>query len=700
MVDFGGKFHDINYFHPLDRDPEPNQKAEEDDLGLSLSDVGMAHPFGVAGHNAHGVAAKIRTGVKKIELAFSGVDRAQGNQKTPGVYGKEQRQALREIAKSSGVEFGTHATVGVFGLSGRGQQGFSKAQQVQGLREINRAIEFASDVARGGNVVVHVGEFNRGVQSANWNKDGRWKDKFQMFEDEEKEEVMQIVNRETGEIQQVKRSKAIARPEWQMAKKGQEYIDFDGTKKVAQANDNIYTDYANKRVHRSERHPLYDPDKKDFEVKMQEWEYFDDEAKELTNEAREEWKRWKNGEMSQEEFNNSTWKRFLNNEYSSPSQIHIKPEEAYFIATLENQIATAEGWANYYKKDSDIKKLIEEKQTIEKQRETLKMIEERATSEEDKASLYEMDQMGRKIKKIDKMNSMISQIDNQINHLKTSVVGQMTQVKDYKNFIQNVENVEDYALKRSFDGYAQAGMKAMRQSEQLEKQGKLKKPIFVAMENIFPETYGAHPDEWIKLVDGARKTMANKLMKENKLSKNEAMKIAKKHIKGHLDTGHLNMWRKYWKGDPKKSVEENQKEFDEWLLEKTEEMAKNDRIGSVHLVDNFGYSDEHLSPGDGNTPVKEMIRRMKKQGFNGQMVIEPGADATIGGKDFHGLVKTWKNLGMNVGGLGRFSSDGITGPTWNNVHNAYHGRANPTYHVIGAYSPSEDWKFWSNVPLE
>ena len=48
--------------------------------------------------------------------------------------------------------------------------------------------------------------------------------------------------------------------------------------------------------------------------------------------------------------------------------------------------------------------------------------------------------------------------------------------------------------KTAYDAYAMAAMTAMKHTENLKSQGKLKKPIAVALENLFPESYGAHPD--------------------------------------------------------------------------------------------------------------------------------------------------------------------------------------------------------------
>ena len=139
------------------------------------------------------------------------------------------------------------------------------------------------------------------------------------------------------------------------------------------------------------------------------------------------------------------------------------------------------------------------------------------------------------------------------------------------------------------------------------------------------------------------------------------------------------------------------------MLKKVEEMAKKNIIGSVHLTDNLGYQDEHLAPGQGNTPVTEMIKILKKNGYNGPLIVEPGADATTDLSDFHGLMKTWRLFGSTIYGMGSGGA-GLRAPgrqrAWSEVQYGYFGQTQPPYFVFGGYSPSEDWTLWSGVPME
>ena len=236
----------------------------------------------------------------------------------------------------------------------------------------------------------------------------------------------------------------------------------------------------------------------------------------------------------------------------------------------------------------------------------------------------------------------------------------------------------------------------MRQSQKMKEKGELRKPITVAMENLFPESYGAHPDELMKLVLESRKRMQEVLQEKYRMTKDEAATKAQQHITATIDTGHVNMWRKYWVGDPKKTIDQNDKEFDVWVIKKMAEMAQKKVVGHVHLDDNFGYHDDHLAPGEGNTPIVAMIKALKDNGYKGELIVEPGADWTTDVSGFSSVMKTWKLFDSPVYGVGA----GMRGRGWGSLGEGYLGVAHPPYFVFGQYSPSEEWTLWSGVPLE
>jgi len=256
------------------------------------------------------------------------------------------------------------------------------------------------------------------------------------------------------------------------------------------------------------------------------------------------------------------------------------------------------------------------------------------------------------------------------------------------------------------------------------------KPLFLSMEHIFPERFGGHPQELKWLVQKAREKMVEyitapemelgttykgkpalvknaegelELRKQvnpwytPNISKEQAQKLAETHIKATLDTAHLNLWRKYFQPKPGATPDQNEKEFRHWYLTNVEDLAKEGIWGNLHLVDNFGYQDDHLAPGQGNAPIKESIRILKKHGYDGAMTVEPGADAQTDISDFHGLMKSWRFFGSAIYGIG---APAASRQEFGAVQYSYFGQNQPPYFVFGTYSPSNDWTLWSQAPME
>src|SRR3989338_8534643 len=215
--------------------------------------------------------------------------------------------------------------------------------------------------------------------------------------------------------------------------------------------------------------------------------------------------------------------------------------------------------------------------------------------------------------------------------------------------IRHVESAETYAFKEACESCAQAALTAMMHTDKLAKEGKLKKSLSIAMENLFPETYGSHPDELKELVSGSRDKFAE-LLKQRGMSQQEAQNKAHEHITATLDTGHINMWRKYWQGDPKKTMSENDEEYNKWMLSKIGDLTRSGIIGHVHLDDNYGYQDDHLAPGEGNTPVREILKVLKASDYKGKLIVEPGADWSTDSGGFASVSKTWRHLGLSIHG--------------------------------------------------
>jgi hypothetical protein len=711
MVTFGGThFTSGDYATPMDRgyfdnSPSPSNDSTND-VGVGIKDVGMSMGLGPV-PNVQAVSAKMRAGSKTAELGFMGSGKGSAQGHTPGMYGEMQRQALREMQTANKFDFTTHASVGVYGLAGMDQQGnFSKQNKEMAVNEIKRAIDFAADVSRGGPVVVHTGEFQRPVSDASWNEDKR----FKMYSDEEEMASYKVVDSRTGGvIQEARKNRKVARPIWNTAQKGMEYVE-EGETKVASSNKDengrlIYMDYFGNRIKDEERVPEYDSKEGKFRVHQMDWSDLQKEAKQMTLRAKEEYNDWVHAGRpdldklpDDNKFKKSYWMKFLKPGVSK-DDIDVRPEEAYIVSTLETNAANSRGWGHYYGGQFD--DYIDKIKKLEVALETYQKIE----AETDDKEKWRLKQQAQALARglvpedaempTDVIEKELSHYRRQMNQSQEASASQWAQAEESMETIRHVQSAENYALGESFDAYAKAGMNAWEHTRQLEKQGKLKKPIAVAMENLFPESYGSHPDELMTLVEGGRKKMQEELMQRGMNAK-EAEHKAQQHLVATFDTGHLNMWRKYWQGDPNKTLGENDKAFDKWMLDKVEELAKKKIVGHLHLVDNYGYQDDHLAPGEGNTPVMDIVKIFKKHGYKGEMIVEPGADYTTDVSGFHSVMKTWKLFGSSIYG----ASGAAPKAQWGNVQYGSFGQTQPPYFTFGGYSPSEDWTLWSGVPFE
>jgi len=689
--------------HAHDHSHSPSNNSTND-VGVGIKDFGMSLALGPV-PNVQAVGAKLRAGMKTMEIGFTGSGKGTGQSQTPEYYGKAQRKALEEIGRANEVNFTTHASFGVQGLAGADQRGnFSKSAKEFALQEIRRAIEFAGDVAKGGPVVVHTGEFHRPISGADWNQEGEYAGRFRMHEKEKEQETFGVVDKRLGNlIVETHKNKPVSKPVWLTAKPGEEFVDFDGKKKSAPKGESVYVDYLGKRVHRYERVPVFDKEKGEFLTKQYNWKEMGDQAKEMEMEAREEWQNWKKATLQEKAKieEKSMWVRFLREDITNPEkEIKIRPEEAYVVAALETQIGNAKGWAYNYSRNFD-----EHVENVKKLRKALEYYEkiEKETNEEERWKLKRQAEglAGGLVPGDAKFPSEIikrqlSYEESNIKQAQESAASQFAQAAEQLETIKHIQSAETYALEQAYDSYAQAGISAMRQSQKMKEKGELRKPITVAMENLFPESYGAHPDELMKLVLESRKRMQEVLQEKYRMTKDEAATKAQQHITATIDTGHVNMWRKYWVGDPKKTIDQNDKEFDVWVIKKMAEMAQKKVVGHVHLDDNFGYHDDHLAPGEGNTPIVAMIKALKDNGYKGELIVEPGADWTTDVSGFSSVMKTWKLFDSPVYGVGA----GMRGRGWGSLGEGYLGVAHPPYFVFGQYSPSEEWTLWSGVPLE
>lgn len=698
---------EIAHSHDHRQEAAPSNNSTND-VGIGIKDIGMSLAVGPV-PNVPAIGAKLRGGMKTLEIGFIGAGKGTGQQQTPEYYGKKQREALVEMGKANEVNFTTHASFGVQGLAGMGQQGFSKEQKNFSLQEIKRAIEFAADVAKGGAVVVHTGEFERPITGAEWNAEGKYANKFSRYEGEKDRETYKVVDTRTGGFMvEARKNRAVSRPVWKRYKEDDSYWKEKGGKNYYDEKGNLvkkgsYIDYDGNLVDPRERVPVFDSEKGHFKTKQYNWDDLKKEAEEMTVRAREEFDKW--DKMSDREKEKSIWRERIKSAKElelGKDKIKVRPEEAYIIATLETNAGHSRGWALNYAGDFDEE--VKMRQKLKEAMKFYKKIEKETDPKEqwrlkkqarDRYGLGDLIPMETELP-TEIIQKQLNMLEHRMEMSREASSSQTAQAEEAMETMRHVQSAETYALDEAYDSYANAGMFAMEQTKKMKRAGKYKKPLAIAMENLFPESYGAHPDEMMDLVLGSRKRM-QAMLKRRGMSEREAKEAAENYITATLDTGHINIWRKYWVGDQKKTIEQNDKDFDSWVVNKVAEMAKKNVVGHIHLDDNYGYHDDHLAPGEGNTPINKMMKALKDNGYKGELVVEPGADWTTDVGGFQSVMKTWRLFGSPVYGAG----SGATGSRgWGQVGYGWFGRNQPPYFTFGAYSPSEDWTLWSGVPLE
>jgi len=720
----------VDYFNAMDPEVYGQVPAGEDaGVSLGVQDIGMSVPMGISAQNVAGIYSKIRMGAGKLEIQFPGYRTGQRQAQTPGMLGEDQRQAMRELQMANEVRMTTHSSYGVMGMMGRDERGnFSIINAHQDMLELRRAVDFQADIGGGGSVVVHSGEFERPMTDMhlddethmlNLSRDSSGRLLVRQSQTQEFDAKFDLLDSRTSQkMETVEKDRLVAYPVWNRAKEDYQGVDLDGNPCLVREGD--YINYQGEKILDpydavKGRIPEYNPKTGRFNVKLQHFDYFKKEADEYNRRFKEDHGREPN---------------FYEKKY---------PEEAFLHATLETNEGHSRGWALQYGEETQtwidsIKAIDKAIEYYEKLDESIPEKEKWKIMKQDRVVSYQLGpaadlippETKHPLKVLEEAKSTASK---RLEFARQASASQEQQAEDTaetkKNIITPMKRLEQHGVRM----YAEAALHAMQKTRDPNN------PIVVTIENLFPERFGGHLEELKWVVKKSRERMVGFLtepkiqlgvsrlpvdMTEEKMnealtpgakgflqenpyylgvSKEEAEKIAAKHIKVTLDTGHLNMWKKSWQDDPKLTKEQNEGAYKKWYLQQVESLAKEDMIGNVHLADNFGYQDDHLAPGQGNAPIKEVVAILKKYGYDKAYTVEPGADATTDLSDFHGLMKTWRHFGAPVYGIGGMGAPQIP-QNWTDVQYSYFGQNKPPYYIFGPYAPSNDWTMWSAVPLE
>ena len=677
------------YYTSMDRElgaqsDEMKQMDKSTAMGIPIEDFGAStNPFE---HQTNALKARIFHGASRVEFSFFGSGKGRKEQSTPGTFGKRERQDMRELAEFNKVETTTHATVGIQGLSGLNmQQGmFSDDQRKQAMDEIKRAIHFASEATTGGAIVFHTGEAPRYMHGRWSNGDG--KTLFEMYPEEEKRKVTYLADPVTKRlVGQISNVDKIAAPILKRDKKGGvEYLKDENGEDVVDAQLSEYD-----RLHHG-KIPLYETDE-DGNIR--------------TN------------LITFEDFRKSREKEYQSEYNRSPTEEEIAKDFFYQQKFVDVMYSLYFGIGN----EREYNELLEQREKLIKAKKYYQGVKEKIGDEWDsfientkKYPGHRADQHGlvtpKEVDPIEWLDKQIKDNERSIAHTKELALHGRRTATEQLDTVKRSKLEDDYAVEQSSQSMGELGVYTWQMNEKTKKDYKdgktnykLKNDLYLAPENLFPEMYGAHPDELKNLVIKGRKAMQKQLMSTYGMNKEKAQTLSKKHIKATFDIGHANVWRKYFKSKEGESLDSRDKRFNKWLLGKTKELVDEGIVGHIHISDNFGFHDEHLAAGDGNAPIRDFVEQAKKAGLN-EFIVESGSFNPL-----TSLPDTWMHFdspvyGMHVAGFTNDTwTDPNSAPRWNNFHRSYFGKTEGPRYLVGDMAPSDDFKgapFYTGVSLE
>ncbi len=692
-----------NYFEKLDSFTAPNEEnrflgktsPQSNKPLVPISKLGTTFGEKTHGQNStilSNMIASIRQGTGLLQLAIQTPTNAQVGGGISSV-GKTQRQAIKEVIKASeieweGLEMPTSNMTNMSGFDSQ-QGGFSEEKRQDDLRHVKEAIQFAADIGAGGSIDIWSQEFYRDISSASFkDKDSTPFKDFENF-DENIHAKKMLVDDRTGQAIQLhtkhlggQNNPLISVPKWKRAKESgvgpdgvpfdkNDYLDAEGNKLVADPNNKQFI---------MNRVPEWNPKKKRFESEQLSWTKFKDYAKQRNEEE----------------------------------GLNLSPEEWWQRSQLENSYAQARAQAIYHtqryeKEKRELERLVKVKKTfeeMEKGKDRNQLIAEGLLVPGDQAMSSAGQMLGHEeyISKSELIRRNIEELKHGMRHTHEASGHADAQAEAVWDNIKHIKPVEKYAKEKTWDSYADLGIYALQET----KEHNPIKPISVGPELGWPQGYGGHTEEFIEIIKGARQKMVEKMMQDDKFSheysKSQMEELAKKHIKGVLDTSHLSMWYSHF---PKKDIHETEEHhlerFNKWYLEQMDKLAKAEVVGSVQIVDSATGDHRHLPVGEGIFPTVDAVKRLKEKGWDGAVISEGHEEETTGelGKIQYSL---WAEFGASIGDTGyHFGTSTGGGNSFGNIYGGFGGaagyRAPPNY-IVGGYSPSNEWKLWSEVPFE
>jgi sugar phosphate isomerase/epimerase len=653
----------------------PVEKPRVEKPVLAINELGVTVPEKdpvTGGNIIQNIDANIRMGASKLQIVMS-TPHTQAIGGRPKAYGKEARESIRELARANevmieGVELPTSSMSNLSGFDPQ-RGNISEEKRQRDLQEVKEAISFVADIAGGGGVDIWSQEFQRNIVDADWNKKGKWAGKFEAYETEEKFATEYLVDQRTGQIMsEIRHSSDIHEPMFKTAEEDYWGYERDGkTRRLIKKGE--WIDMDDRWI-----------DPKDPEQLLHRYPEWDDVNKKFKSQ-RLEWKDIVKRTHTHNERYGTDW----------------DPAEYAFQIQLQNKWIQTRGSSLFYTRqyEDQIKRRKAYQQALEHYEKLEKEIPEEELwriMRED--PVFRGEFLPTEFKKpTELLKDVLGSIDHDLKHVHEASAAADANAEEIQRTMDQVVSLKKYAKEKAFDSYAEAGIVAMNET-QLNPNAE--RAIHVGPEIGWPAGWGGHPEEFIELIQNSRKRMADRLVQEKGYSEDKAKQLAKKHISGCFDTGHMGMWLDHFKKDhPHETEESRRKRFNNWYMDMVAKMQDAEVIGSVQAVDSATGAHGHLPPGEGIFPVVEAVDYLKSKGFQGFVVSEGHEEEQFGKGRI--LLQTWKAFGAEIADS-YFAATPTT--RWSDVADTYFGHVNPPPYIIGQYRPSDDWTFWSGVPLE
>ncbi len=549
-------------------------------------------------------------------------------------YGKQKRRDIKDLARVNEVEIASvHTPVGVISnLSGLHQDEAGNRGFSDGLQQ-RQLMEFKKSAEFAADITDGAALV---VHTAEFPRPISKYEEFEVFPGGEEKEAVYIVDEESGQVTGVRGDMEVSLPIYETDEHGN-YIDSEG-KPIIIRDDMSEAEKEKallRRVYKKENgQPVVETKK----------------VKEYLNELK--------------------------------SQGYEKPEIEFYKRLVRRKLTDLYNQSLYYGSMAARQRY----QLEMEEREFKKKLQElKSAHAADEKLKQEIEDLEREHK------LRVEQIKHEIEHADNASSAAKVQLDDEIKQVLKVKPVDEYGLERSAEGFAEAGIIAMN----ISKERGLKKGLFVAPENVFPEMgYGSHPEELITIVEKARERMAQKLIEQG-YDKKTAEKEAEEHIKATIDTEHLGMWKRYLKRKPGESEQDFEKRFEKWYKTQLKKLADKNIIGHVHLADGFGYGHGNLPVGDAGLPIKTAVEYLKEKGYEGKFLSEGYGDPE------RQLTAAWEYFGSPIYRVYTGTPTAAPSSSWTDIQGSYLSRkGSSANYIFGDYAPSKDYKLWSEVPLE